>query len=145
MAVVAENDPVESEESILRRIPENPQFYNPELLVPITPGAFRPTEADTDGLSVTRNLFCTPKQLAAKHRNPNRCFVARILVERVRALAIEVIPDPKPCPVPRGHALIPELFHDPARQKAEKRRLKEIQTELAMIAAEQIVFEPPGR
>lgn len=133
-----DQDPVKDEESVLRRI--HSIYYNPGSNIPVQPEAFRPTERDEDGLSVFRERFISPAQVLADVAENKRglYLIARLAVRDLHALHLTVIPAPRSDLA--GHAVIPELNWD-SYQK-EKRRLKELQVELARLASQAIVHHP---
>lgn len=98
---------VGEDEWLLRRIQEDqgPTENNrrPSAL------AFRPhRERDLDGLSLYRESFVSPEELAKWGRKDRRYFVARILVRDVQELgmSVRVVADPHGKP---GHVILPEL------------------------------------
>jgi hypothetical protein len=68
-------DVVDPGESILRRIPKIPDYYNPALPTPILALAFRPNKQDADGISFYREIFLTADQLAGSARKPANFYV----------------------------------------------------------------------
>ena len=133
---------VTADEDIFRRVP--PVYHDPDGGFDCL--AFRPTEDDSDGLSVYRQQcgVCST-DLAAVGRKPFECYVVSLRVEHVNAppLGLSVTPDLQPGLL-RGHALIPEVRHIARQPSEEKRRMKELQLKLANLAnAEgQIMFRP---
>ncbi len=133
-----EFDPVNERESLLRRIPNQPSHYDSKQHLPITRVAFEPSQKDTDGISVFRELFSSASQVAQGARTPNDCYVASIYARRFFSLDLSVVPDPDPNQ-PRGHALVREIH-----TKMDKKLRKELGKKLADIASENIVFSPPS-
>ena len=137
----AEHDSVSQDEKVLRRILKNPEYYKPGLPIPIQYRAFYPTKEDEDGLSLFRELFTTAGDVA-KGKNPKGYAVARLLVAAINELDLTVLPDPQPQPELPGHSLIPELnYNDKEKNKAAKRKFKDIGFELAKIAGRDMVLE----
>ena len=132
----SENDPVSKDEFVLRRIHKN--HFNPALRLPVIRFAFRPTPKDKTGLSVFRQLFVAPSELAATGRKPGEYYIARLSVRDViDQLGLSVAPDPDE-KQPRGHALIPELHASNAGQP----RAKEVQLMLVKLASRSIAHRP---
>lgn len=135
-SVENERDPVSLNEYVLRRIHKN-QFDraqdNPVLRL-----AFKPAPPDTDGISVFRERFVSPTELANAGRKPGEYYVARLSVRELKdTLALSVIADPDENQQP-GHALIPELNTSNALVPWSR----ELQRELAKLASRSIVHEP---
>lgn len=131
--MVNETDQIVPDELLLRRIPNSPDYINPALEQPVSRLAFRPTNADSDGLSVFRALFSTPENVSESGRNPNEVWVATIAARAIIELKLSVIPSPTP-EGPRGHSLIPEICY------AAKETTRVQQLELARLASKNYVF-----
>src|SRR5437879_4314924 len=134
-----EHEPVAETEFVYRRI--HPNFYNPALRVAVLPEAFRPSRNDTTGLSVLRERFAQPQDTLA-NRDPAKVrgyYVARLSVRELRNLGLTVLPDPV-ASGPPGHAIIPELSWQ--AYDAEKKRLKQVQFDLAKLASADLVHQP---
>jgi hypothetical protein len=113
-------------EWLLRRIPSNTQYYKRELAVPFQRVAFAPHESDTDGLSVFREMFVSPRYLALKTGAKPPYIVARIRACDFTPLKLSLQPSPDPDPrEPRGHTVIPELTY------ARRRATKDLQADLS--------------
>jgi hypothetical protein len=134
-----ERQPVDDGEHVLRRI--HRQYYREGLPLPINRGAFNPTEHDTTGLTVFRERFATPAETLSSVPEAKRgdYYVARLAVRELRARGLSVVPEPDP-DGPPGHVVVPELSY-PAYQ-ADKKRLKEVQLELARLASADVVHRP---
>lgn len=100
---------------------------------------FRPTDKDTDGISVFRALFVSPDRVASSGKNPKGYYVARLRVSDIIALGLTVIPNPKDEQLP-GHALIPEL--STVAYAKNKENAKFLLYRLAILAGNEIVFAP---
>ena len=126
-------------EWILRRIHKN--HFKPSKPTPVERVAFQPSDEDVDGLSVFRAAFVSPGQIVADSRGGNSYYVARLAVRELGRFTppLTVAPDPDP-DQPPGHAVIPEL--NAIRLKTEKYPSKELQRDLAKLAAKNIVFRP---
>jgi hypothetical protein len=82
----------------------------------LKPDAFLRREADEDGISVYIQRYCSPEWVAAKFNRTKAVISVR--VGDLRALGLEVVPDPPESPDYPEHACITGLpFHDddPAR------------------------------
>jgi hypothetical protein len=134
-----EHQPVDASEVVYRRI--HRIYYQADLPMPIQPTAFRPNHNDTTGLSVFRAAFVQPAGTLANidASKQNDYYVARLAVEDLHRLGLSVEPDPHPAGPP-GHAVIPELSYQ--AYQADKRRVKQVQVELANLASAAIVHQP---
>lgn len=139
--MVTETDPVSDDEYVYRRVLK--QYYND---IPSWPGdrvdrlAFRPTDKDTEGLSVYRAPFVQPAELDIDSEGcPGRYYVARIPVRALREIGLSV--EPNPADGPQGHSLIPEIRT--GLKGKDKESSKEKQVALARLASEFIVYTPP--
>jgi hypothetical protein len=127
--------PVDVMENVLRRIHKD--HFDGSLRIPFRPAAFKPTESDSEGLSVYREQFVSPSEVASGGRTPGVYCVVRLAVQDLRELNLSVVPTPGPLP---GHAVIPELNR--GFYEAEKQRSKELQLELSRLASRAIVHRP---
>jgi hypothetical protein len=93
--------------AVFRLVHKN--FYTAGLPIPIQPEAFRPTDRDTDGLSVFLEGEATPEQAlsAVSPAKRDLYYVARIPIPDLQQLGLSVRAAPTD-EVP-GHAVIPEL------------------------------------
>jgi hypothetical protein len=96
-------EPIDDDEVVYRRA--LPYWYQDGVLADAT---FRPTERDTDGLSLWRARHVSVEE-AARGRGPEY-YVAAVSVRDIRALGIEIVPD-APSGV-RGHCIVPALNFD---------------------------------
>jgi hypothetical protein len=126
-----------AEEFVLRRIHRNHVDAGPPPVVGFT--AFRPTMEDTNGLSVYRDQFISPREVASGGRKPGEYYVVRLPVRALHDLGLTVVGDEQ-ADAPAGHALLPELSLD-ACQK-DKVRLRAIQVRLAELASQHVVHYP---
>lgn len=138
-----ENDPVLPTEYVLRRIVNQKDFYDATLDQPVVRTACCPTKNDVDGLSVFRELFVSPEEVAAAGTNPAGYYVAKLLVADILDLGLTVIPDPKPEQL-EGHSLVPELTYVITHEKATKKWAKDKTRALAELAGNNIVYSPPA-
>ena len=130
-----ERDEVTVDEDVLRRIHVR---YKEHAGLPVSPAAFRPTDKDTDGISVYRALFASPTEIASpKH------YVCELRVRELHQLELSVEPRPTPHP-PRGHSVVPEINVVDYRGTEPKKRLKLITDALAQLADKAIVCDPIG-
>ena len=123
--------PVELMEIVLRRIHKD--YFDGTLRIPVRPAAFKPTESDQDGLSVYRERFVSPSEVAASGRTPGAYYVVRLAVRDLQRLNLSVVPTPGPL---IGHAVMPELNR--AFYQSEKQRSKDLQLELCRLASRAI-------
>lgn len=130
-----EHGPVSPDEYILRRVFVD--HFNPALSEPVQRVAFQPNKNDTDGISVFRELFVTPAEIARRGpKGPSKYFVVRLLAADIFALGLSILPDPQ-SDQPPGHAVIQEL-----NPKVDERRSKELQRELAKLGGRNVAYEP---
>ena len=134
-----EHAPVDSSEFVYRRV--HPNYFKSHMAVVVRAEAFRPTEADTSGLSVLRALFAQPHD-TLPNLDPEKASgyrVARLGVQDLLNLGLTVVPDPLPGG-PLGHAIIPELSWQ--CYQVDKQRWKPVLVELAKLASAAIVHPP---
>src|SRR5438876_2814776 len=112
--------PVELMEIVLRRIHKD--HFDGTLRIPFRPAAFKPTESDQDGLSVYRERFVSPSEVAASGRTPGAYYVVRLAVRDLHRLNLSVVLTPGAL---LGHAAIPELIR--AFYASEKQRSTDLQ------------------
>lgn len=136
-----ENDPIQPDEYVLRRINNNRDWYKPELDQPVTRVACSPFKKDIDGLSVFRERFISPAELAAAGPHPDGYYVARLLVSEIQKLGLTLVPAPLPGG-PKGHTIIPELNYTAASNSATKPWAKDVANQLAKLAGQNIAVVP---
>ncbi len=144
MIPVTDADPVADDEFLLRRV--HRAFFNPALGMPVQPEAFRPTDGDTDGLSVHRERFVTAADSLAAVAEDKRAMycVVRLSVGALRAMGLTIDPSPDSVRGIPGHALIRELNCLACRTAVGKPRCKAWQRELAKLAGTDIVLPFPN-
>jgi len=135
----ADEEPVALDESVLRLI--HFCYYKAGLSLTVQPAAFRPTDDDTDGISVFRSRFATPAQaltIVAEAKRHLYC-VASLPVSDLHSLSLSV----KPAPIEQvqGHAVIPELNSQAYQQN--RNQWKPVQERLALLASKNLVHFPP--
>jgi hypothetical protein len=135
--MIAKQGPVQAAEFILRRIHKNQVSAGPPPAINFT--GFRPSTEDTAGLSVFREKYLTPGEVAAAGRKPGEYYVVRLSVQALTALGLTVVPDEQTTG-PAGHALVPELSLSACLQ--DKRRLRAVQVKLAELASLSIAHFP---
>jgi hypothetical protein len=126
---------VDVTEYVLRRIHKD--HFDATLRIPFRPAAFKPTDSDRDGLSVYRERFVSPLDVAAAGRSPGAYYVVRLAVQDLQRLNLSVVATPGPLP---GHAVIPELNR--GFYEKEKQRSRDLQLELSRLASQAIVHRP---
>lgn len=116
-----DTDAIDPREWLLRRIPH--AYLDRSASPPVSRAAFRPNSTDTDGISLFREMFLSPKRLSATGKK------APFLVVRLRAsdvvglgLSLDASPDSKQ---PPGHSHVPELTD--AEMKRDKEQSKTYQ------------------
>ncbi|MGH6635281.1 MAG: hypothetical protein ACRED0_03805 [Gammaproteobacteria bacterium] len=141
MPVVPKNQhvPVTPGEHVLRRIPNNKDWYKESLAEPVQRVAFEPRKTDTAGLSVFRELFVSAAKVAAGGPGRAGYYVSRLRIADLLMLGLTVVPDPQANELP-GHALIPELSY--SSMLRDRSASKAFQRELAKLASRAIVFRP---
>ena len=142
--VVTENDAVQDDELVLRRVLNQADIIDLSLPKPVQRIAFRPTDQDDTGISIFRSLFATPDEVANRGTNPKGYYIVELPVNELMAIGLEVVPDPRD-DQPKGHSLIPKLncLHD----VFDKKQSKILQLKLAQIVNKNIisrlVYSPP--
>ena len=131
------DDSVDQSESLLRRIPRNADFYDPNLSLPITPHAFRPNHQDSDGISLFREKAISREALSQTGRKPPY-IVASLKARDLCDLGFTIIPTLDDSGIP-GHVVVPELSWE--AYENNKQSLKELTKKLAELASTD-VFEP---
>ncbi len=132
---MSQDEAVDSDESILRRISRHADHYNPSLDLPITPFAFRPRDDDTDGISLFRERMVSTTTLRDSGRNPPY-VIARLKASDVFALGLSLAPTPSEEGIP-GHVVIPELSSIAYRNN--KPFVKETFVKLARLASNDVI------
>jgi hypothetical protein len=87
------SEPVADHEILYRRIPATSGFYDPHVDPNPSPLAFRPTQLDTTGLSLSRAKYKTLEQ-AGQGREGKPYFVAVLRAGELRRLGMEIVPRP---------------------------------------------------
>lgn len=136
--VKEQNDALSPDEYVLRRIPRD--WCNPSLDEPVQRVGFQPNKRDNNGISMFREFFVSPAQVAnAGGKGPTGYYVVRLRAADVIAVGLHIVPDPQD-DQPPGHALIPELSFQ--AMKKDKEKSKELQRRLAKLAGNGIAFSP---
>ena len=110
------SEPIENDEHLYRRIPVQPQYYDPSQGPEPSPLAFHPRKDDKTGISVFRAKYVTPEQLAQSGRG-KRYYVAVLRVGDLRNHGLEVVPRIEGHALP-GHAELPNLTFENKRSDA---------------------------
>ena len=100
------SEAIADHELLYRRIPAASGFYDPQADPNPSPLAFRPTQQDTTGLSLSRAKYKNPEQ-AARGREGKRYYVAVLRAGELRRLGMDVVP--RPLADDPGHCEIMEL------------------------------------
>ena len=131
-------NPLSDDEVVYRRLPANPQFYDASHGI-VKEAAFRPTPADTDGLSLSREVV-GPAGAAATGQSGKAFFVAALRVGSIRAAGLDVVADRD------DHALLPDLTN--ARRQSADRAVRDqlLRASADLVAIVSEVTGPyPGR
>jgi hypothetical protein len=130
-----EDEDVDPGETILRRIPS--EHFDASLPNPVSPNAFRPSGDDIDGISLYREAFVSPLQVARKARRPASTYVvARLQARDVMALGLTIVPTPGNLP---GHVSLPEINTASYNDKTSKSRVKDLNLSLAKLVGKDVV------
>ena len=130
MASATDPQPLADDEILFRRIPAKPEFYDP--VGGIRELAVKPTQNDTDGLSLSRECV-GPAGTAATGPAGREFFVASFRVsELIGRIGLTVVADRD------DHAVITDLTHDLRRSKdpAVGDRLTEMYKQLVRAVVE---------
>jgi hypothetical protein len=141
-----ETTPVFPNEVLLRTVPNSPGFYTPSIPNwTINPNAFEPAKDDLDGISLFREDFVTPKNLASITKHVNGVRVARVTAKECTGLQLSLKPDPD-ISQPRGHVLVPEMafIKKGPQNKSQREKIKDLAQELAQKATKNQIYTPPG-
>ena len=120
-----DEDSIADDELLYRRIPVNPEYYNPKLSPPVDRLAFLPINKDPTGISLSRKKYKTPQQ-AAKGREGKRYYIAVLQVGDLRARGLKVVPNERQ--PGDGHTEIPLMQYD-------KRDSDEVQEAAGILAS----------
>lgn len=100
------SEPIADDEILYRRIPASSGFYDPDVDSSPSPLAFRPTQLDTTGLSLSRAKYKTLEQ-AGQGREGKQYYVAVLRAGELRRLGMEIVP--RPLDDDLGHCEIADL------------------------------------
>lgn len=100
------SEPIADHEILYRRIPAASGFYDPHVDPNPSPLAFRPTQLDTAGLSLSRAKYKTLEQ-AGQGREGKQYYVAILRAGELRRLGMEIVP--RPLDDDPGHCEIADL------------------------------------
>ena len=133
------------DEHILRTVPNTADYFKETMgHWTVTPYAFKPhAERDPDGLSLFREDFVTPQEVATTCKHPASARVVRLKVSDLIALGLSVESNPQPEELP-GHVIIPEMNYGAAKAKQTKRRIDDLTQKLAALASKSIAYSPSG-
>lgn len=108
------NDPIESDEGILRRVP--PTWWQGEesgklprkVFLPRKPNKKNPNDhGDVDGLSVSREKITSAENASRLSPEGKRGSVVRVAAKLIYDVEISIIPNPQEHN--QGHCLLPEI------------------------------------
>jgi len=143
-----ETTAVFSDETLLRAIPNTPDYYNEKMdNWRVDPYAFTPNKTrDVDGMSFYREDFTTPQKVAKDCRHPAGARVGRITVQQLIDLGLaEIVPDPEFDQThPAGHVYVPGLrfIETKLLSKEERQNRKAMSAKLAEHATNNGVYNP---
>jgi hypothetical protein len=128
--------PIDPDEFLLRRIPVQKGYYDPEKAPPVEAGAFRPNPNDIDGISIYRERLLSVSALVAGTDKAASGFtIARLVARDLLALGFTLEPKQEEGDLP-GHVIVPEInvatYKDPDLQK--RGRVKNLCKSLADLA-----------
>ena len=101
-------EPVEDTELLYRRVSK--VYYESGL----SPEAFRPTDQDVDGISLSREKYHSLEE-AARGRPGKTYYVAVFRAGDLREAGIEIAPDPQPDIT--GHVLLTNMDYENRKSK----------------------------
>jgi hypothetical protein len=101
-------EPIADDELLFRRIPVSQNWYDPAVDSKPSPEAFRPTQVDTTGLSLSRDKYKRIEEVGRAVQG-RRFYVAVLRAADLRAEGIPV--EPHPIPDDPGHCEIPGLTY----------------------------------
>ena len=128
------------DERVLRRIFIGQGYFEAGKAPPVQRGAFTPNPRDMDGLSFYLAEAISPADLAAAAEKPASCYiVASLRAGDLYDLGLTLVVSEEASGLP-GHVVAPEVNWESYVDPVRKRRIKEVQTKLAQIASENIVF-----
>jgi len=133
-------------EVLLRTVPNGIFYYTKTMgNWAINPSAFEPAKDDVDGISLFREDFVTPKDLASVNPHPNGVRVARVFARQFGSLNLSVKPSPD-ASGPPGHAIVPELHfvRKTPQTKDLKRKMLDLAQKLAQFASKNKIYTPQG-
>jgi len=135
-------EPVTADEDVLRRVLR--EHYRSDLAVGVLYAAFRPTDSDTDGISVYRVACGATNAEVIRGPSSKGYVVATLRVSEILALDIDGL-QPTVVATPQttgtlGHASIPEL--NVVLRDGDRRRYRLLAQRLAELGSRQI-FAPP--
>jgi hypothetical protein len=105
-------EPIDDDEFLYRRIPVSQNWYDPTVDSRPSPEAFRPTQFDNTGLSLSRNIYKSIED-AARGMVGKKYYIAVLRVGDLRAEGIPM--EPRSKPGDPGHAEIPGLTYENRR------------------------------
>lgn len=113
--MAAGDEPIAADEILFRRIPVVTGWYDANKRS-LSPQAFRPNENDSDGLSLSRAKYCTPRQAAARGRRGRNYWIAPVRAQTISDMGLAVRPDPEPDGSDPSHACVPAMHYAVRRE-----------------------------
>jgi hypothetical protein len=102
-------EPIGDDEVLYRRVPVSQKWYTPGVDAELSRYAFNPSENDTTGICFSRAKYKTVEEAAVGYPG-KRYYVAKLSASALRAIDIEIIPDPRPGDP--GHCELRTLFYE---------------------------------
>jgi hypothetical protein len=116
---------INDDEIVYRRIPANPEFYDPAQECPVAWVNFKPNKNDLGGISIWRAKFKSPKQVVDDARKPGRqYYVAHLRIAELRAPPCCITIEPSEQEGGIGHASLVTLNYHAYR--SDKNRITEL-------------------
>lgn len=114
-------EPISDDELLYRRIPVNPEYFNPAVRDKPARDSYAPRKNDLTGLSLSRAKYKSPAE-AARSPQDKRYYVAVLRAGDIRRHGIRVVP--APWPNDPGHAELPDLVYENRRQDETKEHMR---------------------
>jgi hypothetical protein len=130
---------------LLRAIPNVKNYYTSSGMGnwAVNPFAFRPNQQrDPDGISLFREDFVSPLEVAQRNTHKKGVRVVRIKASRVMRLGLDPTPDPLPTSELPGHIVIPKMRWKQFPTTGEAEQIADWEIKLAEHATKNGVLNP---
>lgn len=141
-----ETSPVFRNEVLLRTIPNSIGYYTPPMGPwAVSLDAFDPKKNDSDGISLYREAFISPEELARINTHKAGVRVGKVHVNDFHKLGLSVLSTPDPSGPP-GHVSIPEMMFvkKTAQTAIQVQNIKVLALKLSRVANANGIFVPAG-